>query len=237
MTMTRTAKSTTTSKTSGTTLALSVAMTAGDLMVVSLAYDDQTLNDVTWNGQTLTLGDPVLGAGVRTRLAWVVAGATTTANVTATWASAIVAKAMAVSSYNCNTGGAVMNEDSNATNTGTGTSASTSALAAIVGGTDSILVGVVGIEGPSGDTAGTWSTPSTNGQRAGTTGNPANSNVTVSEAYQLAPTAASTPALSKTGMTSRDWGAALRAFYWAAPPADVPTASMGSGYYGANGYG
>jgi len=229
--ITRTAKSTATSKTSGTTLALSVAMTAGDLMVVSLAYDDQTLDSVTWNGQDLTLGDPVLGAGVRTRLAWVVAAASATANVTATWAAAIVAKAMAVSSYNCNTGGVVMNEDSNATSTGTGTAASTAALAAIVGGTNSILVGVVGTEGPSGDTAGTWVTPPTNTQRAGTTGNPANSNVTVSEAYQIAPTAASTPALSKTGMTSRDWGAALRAFYWAAPVADVGFPYVGGGYY------
>lgn len=218
MTVTRTLKGTNTSKTSGTTLTIaSVAMTTGDLLVVSLAYDDQTLNTVTWGSETLTLGDAVLGAGVRTRLAWKIITSGGTQTITATWASALTAKAIAASSYNCNTGGVTLFEDSNQTNTGTGTSASTSALAAIVGGTDSLLVGVVGTEGPSGDTAGTWATPSTNGQRAGTTGNPAASNTTVSEAYQIAPSAGSTPALSKTGMTSRDWGCALRAFYWQAP--------------------
>lgn len=220
MAITRTAKSTVTSKTSGTTLTLaSVAMTAGDLLVVSLAYDDQTLDSVTWGSEVLTLGDAVLGAGVRTRLAWKIITTGGTQTITATWASALTAKGLTASSYNCNTGGVSMFEDSNQINTGTGTAASTSALAAIVGGTNSLLVGVVGTEGPSGDTAGTWSTPSTNGQRAGTTGSSAASNVTVSEAYQLAPSAGSTPSLSKTGMTSRDWGCALRAFYWAAPPA------------------
>jgi hypothetical protein len=139
---------------------------------------------------------------------------------------------MACSSYTSNLASGVLNEDNNATNTGLGTAATTAALGAIVGGTDSLLVGVVGTEGPSGDTAGTWATPSTNGQRAGTTGNPANGNVTVSEAYQIAPSAGATPALSKTGMTSRDWGAALRAFYWAVPSAANPMPYIGGGYYG-----
>ncbi|HEX5016501.1 MAG TPA: hypothetical protein VFX15_02820 [Actinomycetes bacterium] len=232
MAITRTAKGTASLKTSGTTLTLaSVAMTTGHLLVVSLAYDDQTLDSVTWGSQALTLGDAVLGAGVRTRLAWgtIVSGGTQT--ITATWAASLVAKAFTASSYNSSVGGIVPTEDSNATNTGIGTSATTAALAAIVGGTESILVGVVGTEGPSGDTAGTWSTPNTNGQRVGTTGNPAAGNVTCSEAYQLAPSAASTPSLSKTGMTSRDWGAALRAFYWAAPATDTG-GLLGSGFFG-----
>lgn len=208
-------------------------MTTGHLLVVSLAYDDQTLDSVTWGGETLTLGDAVLGAGVRTRLAWKIITTGGTQTITATWAAALVAKAFTASSFSCNTASAVMNEDNNQTNTGTGTAASTIALAPIVGGTDSLLCGVVGTEGPSGDTAGTWATPSTNGQRVGTTGNPANSNVTVSEAYQIAPAAGATPALSKTGMTSRDWGCALRAFYWAVPSAAPPGPPyIGGGYYG-----
>lgn len=231
MAITRTAKSTASNKTSGTTLTLaSVAMTAGDLLVVSLAYDDETLNSVTWGTEVLTLGDPVLGAGVRTRLAWKVIATTGTQTITATWANPLVAKAFVAASYHCSTAGQTLVEDSNATNAGTGTAASTAAVSpAIVGGTDSMLVAVVGTEGPSSDTAGTWVTPSTNGQRVGTTGNPAAGNVTVSEAYTLGPTAGSTPALSKTGMTSRDWGAAIRAFYWgAAPPIAVSGTAAGS---------
>lgn len=232
MAVTRTAKLTASSKSSGTTLTLaSVAMTTGHLLVVSLAYDDQTLDSVTWGGQSLTLGDPALGAGVRTRLAWGIILSGGTQTITATWAASIVAKAMTASSYTCNTASVVFNEDANQTNSGLGTAASTPALSAIVGGTDSLLVGCVGTEGPSGDTAGTWATPSTNGQRVGTTGNPAAGNVTVSEAYQIAPAAGATPALSKTGMTSRDWGANLRAFYWAVPPVATGMPYVGGGYY------
>lgn len=233
MAITRTAKGTAQSKTSGTTLAVaSVAMTTGHLLVVSLAYDDQTLDSVTWGSESLTLGDAVLGAGVRTRLAWAVILAGGTQTITATWAGSLTAKAMVASSYVCSTGSTILNEDSNATNTGNGTAASTAALNAIVGGTDALLVAVVGTEGPSGDVAGTWATPSTNGQRLGTTGQGATTNVTVSEAYQTAPTAASTPTLSKTGMTGRDWGAGMRAFYWAVPPVGgTGMPYTGGGYY------
>lgn len=218
MAITRTARGSITSKTSGSTLTIaSQTIAARSLLVVYLAYDDQTLNSVTFAGTPLTLGDPVLGAGVRTRLAWGYFASGGTGTIVATWASAITAKAMSADSFVSSQTTWVPNDDANATNTGTGTAASTAATAAIVGGTESIRVGVVGTEGPSGDTAGTWAEPNTNGLRVGTTGNPAQSNVTVSAAYRLAPTAGSTTALSKTGMTSRDWGAAIRSFYWALP--------------------
>lgn len=232
MSVTRTAKSSANSKSSGSIITIpSMALTTGALLVVHLAYDDQTLASLTWGSEVLTLGDPVLGAGVRTRLAWAVIATGGTQTLTATWAADLVAKVMIATQYTSNLSGGVLHEDSNATNTGTGTAASTAAVSPIVGGTDSVLVGVVGTEGPSGDTAGTWATPSTNGVRVGTTGNPAASNVTASEGYQLAPTAASTPALSKTGMTSRDWGAAIRAFYWAVPAPAEGMPYIGGGYY------
>lgn len=218
MAITRTARLTATSKTSGTTLSLaSQTVSAKSLLVVYLAYDDATLDSVTFAGTPLTLGDPVLGAGVRTRLAWLYVANATTGVVTATWASAITAKAMVADSFVSSQTTWVPFDDANNTNTGTGAAASTAATSAIVGGTESIRVGVVGTEGPSGDTAGTWVEPNTNGQRVGTTGNPAAGNVTVSSAYRLAPTAGSTTGLSKTGMTSRDWGAAIRSFYWGLP--------------------
>jgi hypothetical protein len=220
MAVTRTAKGTNTSKSSGTTLTLGVTgLVVGDLLVVSLAYDDATLNSVTVGSQTMTLQTAVLANGVRVRLAWCVLTVSGSQTITATWAASIVAKAMVASMYHSSVAGAVPTAGAEVNSTGTGTAASTPASSAIVGGTESVLVGVVGTEGPSGDTAGTWSTPSTNGQRVGTTGNPAAGNVTVSEAYQLAPTAGSTPALSKTGMSNRDWGAELQAFYWTTPVA------------------
>lgn len=218
MAITRTARGSITSKTSGTTLTIaSQTVAARSLLVVYLAYDDQTLSSVTFAGTPMTLGDAVIGGGVRTRLAWLYVASGTTGTIVATWSAALVAKAMAADSFVSSQTTWLPNEDSNAANTGNGTAASTAATAAIVGGTESIRVGVVGTEGPSGDTAGTWVEPNTGGLRVGTTGNPAAGNVTVSAAYSLAPTAGSTTGLSKTGMTSRDWGAAIRSFYWALP--------------------
>jgi hypothetical protein len=230
--VTRTARGTATSKTSGTTLQIAAqSLNINDLLVAYLAYDDQTLDSVFWGTQAMTLGDPVLGAGVRTRLAWCIADATASRTITATWAAALVAKAMVADSFRSSVtgGGQSWSPGENATNTGAGTAASTATVTVPVG--ESVLVGVVGTEGPSGDTAGTWSFPATNGQRVGTTGNPANSNVTVSSAYSILAAPAS-GALSKTGMTSRDWGAGIRGFIWAAPVADVGPAYIGGGYYG-----
>lgn len=236
MAVTRTARITAAnSKTSGTTLtATSFALNVDDLLVVYLSYDDVTLDSVTWGTQVMTLGDPVLGAGVRTRLAWCVADATATRAVTATWATALTAKAMVADSFRSSVvaTGATWIDDSNSTDIGVGTAASTPATDPITGGTESVRVGIVGTEGPSGDTAGTWVEPNTASSRTGTTGSSAASNVTVSAAYRLAPTAASTTGLSKTGMTSRDWGAAIRSFYWAVPAPSQGPAYIGGGYYG-----
>ena len=222
MAVTRTARGSNTSKTSGTTLSIATAasLNAGDLLVVYLAYDDVPMTSVFWGTQQMTLGESALGAGVRSRMAWCVADATASRTITATWDTALTAKAMVADSFRSSVTGAgnTWTPDANATNTGAGTAASTAATAPIKGGTESVRVGVVGTEGPSGDTAGTWVIPATAGQRVGTTGNPAASNVTVSSAFFIAPTAGSTDGLSKTGMTSRDWGAAIRSFWWGVPP-------------------
>lgn len=220
MAITRTARGTGSNKASGTTLSPTTAssVTQGDLIVVYLAYDDQTLDSVTWGTQQMTLGTAVVAAGVRVRLAWCIAETTAVRTITATWAAPLVAKTIIADSFHSSVttpGFSWLTDDSmSAQDTGTGTAASTSALAAITGGTESVTVAVVGTEGPSGDTAGTFVEPNTAGQRVGTTGNPAAGNVTGSSAYRIAPTAGSTPALSKTGMTSRDWGAGMRHFWF-----------------------
>jgi hypothetical protein len=220
MAVTRTAKGTASLKTAGTTLTLAnVAISNDSLLVVALAYDDVVLDSVTWGSQVLELGEAVLGAGVRTRIAygWVVTGATNT--ITATWASSLTSKAMTANQFTSGLAGVQAIKQTPATLTGTGTAASTGNITTATSG-DRIIVGVVGTEGPSGDTAGTWVRPTTAGQRVGTTGNPANSNVTVSDAYTLAPGSV-TNGLSKTGMTSRDWGATYTEFRWETPPTTV----------------
>ena len=238
MAVTRTARGSATSKTSGNTLQITAqSLNIRDLLVVYLAYDDISMTSVFWGTQEMTLGESAIGAGVRTRIAWCQADATASRTITATWDAVLTAKAMVADSFRSSvtTAGWAWTADENATNFGLGTAASTANTLPIVGGTESVQIGVVGTEGPSGDTAGTWVIPSTAGTRVGTTGNPAASNVTVSSAYLVAPTAGSTNGLSKTGMTSRDWGAVIRSFYWSAPAApseSVGPAYVGGGYYG-----
>ena len=98
------------------------------------------------------------------------------------------------------------------TTVASGTSTSPSSGAANTVQADQLLIGVVGTEGPSGDTEGTWSNSFTAGPRAGTTGGTdATTNITVSLGYRIVTTAGSYTA-AKTGITSRDWAASIATF-------------------------
>ncbi|MGC1375846.1 MAG: metallophosphoesterase [Anaerolineales bacterium] len=95
------------------------------------------------------------------------------------------------------------------TTTGTGSSAApaTSATSATAQANE-LLVGAVGTEGPSGDTAGTWSNSFTAGPRLGTTGGTADTNITVSLAWRIV-SATGAYTAAKSSITSRDWAALL----------------------------
>lgn len=100
--------------------------------------------------------------------------------------------------------------DKSSVGTGTGTSPSSGATAPLAQA-DEICIGAVGTEGPVEDAAGTWSNSFNAGQRDGTTGGGAASNITVSEGYLIvAATTAQTAA--KTSITSRDWAAAIATY-------------------------
>jgi hypothetical protein len=77
---------------------------------------------------------------------------------------------------------------------------------------DEILIGGIGWEGPDGDDAGTWQNSFNAGQRLGTTGAGAASNITVQEGFLIvAATGAYTAAVTRTA-NSRDWAAAIATY-------------------------
>lgn len=90
-----------------------------------------------------------------------------------------------------------------------------------------IAIGAVATEGPSGDTAGTWSNSFTAGPRSGTTGGLAATNRTISLGYKIV---SATDALTaaKTGITSRPWVAAIQTFKGSTrvPSVDLPSLSL-----------
>jgi len=95
---------------------------------------------------------------------------------------------------------------------GTGTSSSpSSGAAAMTTQADELLIGVVGTEGPVGDSAGTWANSFSVGPRGGTTGDADDTNITISMGYHIV-TATGNYTAAKTGITARDWGALIVTF-------------------------
>jgi len=95
---------------------------------------------------------------------------------------------------------------------------------------DELLVGGIGTEGPDGDAAGTWNGDTTdNNQRLGTTGSGAASNITVAAATKIV-SATGTYTASKTGITSRDWVAAIATYKGVAPAGDTYPAGHGKSF-------
>jgi hypothetical protein len=96
---------------------------------------------------------------------------------------------------------------SNAGSSTTPSSGATSVTAQV----DELLIGVVGTEGPDGDSAGTWDASFLAGSRLGSTGGTDDTNITVSLGYQIV-SATGEYSASKTGITARDWGAIIATF-------------------------
>lgn len=121
--------------------------------------------------------------------------------------------------------------DASSTGTGTSTSPSSGASATLAQ-SDEIVIGGVGTEGPYEDTAGTWTTGtgnvSGNEKRYGTTGGGAASNITCSVAAEIV-SATTAQTAAKTGITSRDWAAAVATFKGAAAATARRRALLGVG--------
>ncbi|HSN95241.1 MAG TPA: metallophosphoesterase [Anaerolineaceae bacterium] len=76
---------------------------------------------------------------------------------------------------------------------------------------DELLIGVIGTEGPVGDSAGTWENLFLDGPRTGTTGGTDDTNISISLGYRIVSTTGTYTA-AKSGITARDWAAIIGTF-------------------------
>lgn len=211
MAITRTAKGTAQSKAATTSLTISsVALTAGDFLLVGIGYEtDFALDSVKWGSRSMKLvaSSAATQGDTRVRLYRVRVRDTASRDIVATWAGNMSARCMFATAITeasvLDVGStAVFAAGTTAPNTGTAvttTTADTIAIAAFVSG------------GPSGDTAGTAGDGHTLGQRVGTTGGGAATNVTIQETFEiLAATGDCRSSLS--GATGRIWACSIAAF-------------------------
>jgi len=202
----------------------SVTLASGDSIVVCLAGDGTGWlvgpPAITWNGQTLAqnvravnlVNDTVAHSAIHSLHN--VAGAT--GDVVIDWNPIPVAMAAALYKVSGLATSAAF--DKSAYSIGTSTTP-TSTQTATLAQTDELLVGCIGTEGPNGDAAGTWDTGANqttdNGQRLGTTGGNALTNITVAAATKIV-TATTGGIASKNSIDSRDWAACIATFKAAA---------------------
>ena len=206
--ITRIAKGTATSKTSGTTLSLaSVDIVAGQALVVGVAYDTgQGAPTVTWGNRELSQIELQAESGAATAmflLRHINNSATRT--VTATWAGAITAKAMFVTVID----GVKIQDVSQSAGQAATTDPATGAAVTSTQ-PDTIQIAAFGHQGPPSDTIGTVGSGHTSGQRAGTSGAPPASNITIHETFEIL-TATGNVRATKTGATSRSWANVIMA--------------------------
>lgn len=202
---TRTAKGTNSTKVSGTTLVVSsVSASENECLYVGVVGKTQTPpTGVTWGGRNLALARQRIqtDAGFTVTL-WIARNLanTSTRDVTVTWGSAINARAMIVSTLDI-----PFIRDSAVGNIQTASTAPTSNATGGLSVADAFAVGLFACEGPSGDTAPTPDGGFSSGQRVGTTGGGALTNLTLLEVYEDITADCNAVTASGTGATSRDW--------------------------------
>ena len=210
MAITRTAKGTAASKAGADpwTALTSITMTTGDTIVVGVVVNNGiSVAGVTWNGTSLGLDAETAVFGVCIGYVFSLANVTGgTGDIVVDFGTSPDSTALFALSLS----GIATASHVDRTTDATGASdAPSSGATAATTQNDEFLLGAVFTRGPSTDTAGTWGgDTTTTGQRVGTTGASANSNATASEGYDLQ-VATGTRTASKSGITSRSWGAAI----------------------------
>ena len=209
----------------------SITLAAGEHLFFKCAYDyTTTVPTATWNSLSMQKDVQINNAdGVCTVLFSYYSAAGGTGGVVVSWGAtsitakaASVAKASGVATSNWFVQSQILiGSDVNPTS-GNLNSAPT---------TGNLVTGVIGIEGPDNDAAGTWFVPETwvdaDKQRLGTTGAGAASNITINSNRHLV--AASKPRYAYIGsITSRDW-AGLIAEYAAAADTGIAVTAAGTG--------
>jgi len=201
------------SKTSGTTLSVAVpaaGVAAGNSIIVTFAMDvasgNVSCSDTANN--TYSVDVDVTNAGnVRTViLSAHNVFALSSGNTIWITHPSVTARAMSVAEFS---GLAVeLTKDQTKSATGTGTSPSSGATSTTIYPSE-LLIGAIGVEGPIEDSftpGASWTALN----RAGTSGNPAASNITINSEYRIVP-AHGTYQADGT-ITSRDWAAAIATY-------------------------
>ncbi len=235
-------------KTSGTTLAITVpaaGVAAGNSIIVSVMHDAacstwppvpaiSSITDTAGNQYILDVN--VYNDILCTSVLWNVSiysahnvNALSSGNtITITWDASADARAASASEFS----GLATSSALDKTNagSGTGTSASSGSTSQTTQN-DELLVGLVGVEGPTGDTFTTGPSYSLL-VRSGTSGGQAASNVTVNPEYRVV-SSTGTYSASGTLGTSRNWGALIATYkmYVAGSPSGTKLRSgrIGSG--------
>jgi hypothetical protein len=185
-----------------------IAVSSGEALFVVVGANAATLPTVTWGGTALTQNNSLTTASTAAVAIYSLLSPTpATQSLVITWSGTIPsARSCAATTVS----GLVLSSaaDTNvAAKNGnvTSTSPSTGASGTSAQAREFIFAGVL-TQGPSGDTAGTATAPFTLGQRLGTTGGTATTNVTIQELYDIA-NSAGTFTAAETAITSRKWWA------------------------------
>lgn len=182
-----------------------VTLAAGETLILAVA-SDQTLGlSATWGATALSVvaSTQLNGAQIEIWAAYSVPAGTNDV----VWTADTQTNAIAMSAAEIERVVAAP-QDKLMTATGTSTTPSSGSTAATTWA-DEILLGAIATEGPDGDAPGTWDSPFIAGQRLGTTaGASPDLNITVSDGYRIVAEIGAYAA-SKTGITSRDWAAAI----------------------------
>lgn len=213
-------------KTNAAITTASFSVSAGASLFVCVASMDTGLSAVwpsgaTWNGQALTRQEGDSAGSFSSIVSLSVfalhnaSAGTATASISPD--ASCDAVAYVVIQVTGFTGGGAVDQRKGAGSAGT---ALDSGLTPATTQANEYLLGLVGTNGPSGDTAGSWSDAGggvamSNGQRVGSTGGSQTSNVTLSEGF-LEVSATGQYKAAKTGMTSRSGNAMIVTF---TPPA------------------
>jgi hypothetical protein len=212
--ITRTAKGTAQEKTSDNSITLAAVTIAAGAHVMAMAATTLTPDpgsaSATWNGIAMTRDLTQAGDGNSFLTVFsLYSAAGGTGDVVVTWTSDTTAKVLAVTQIAGLLAGTAIAFDVAGGGDGTSTSPDSGTVAPGYDG--EIYWGAVATNGPSGDTAGTWSNGYSNGQRDGTTGGTDDSNITISEGFLIV-TVVGTARAQKTGITSRDWAAGISTY-------------------------
>ena len=189
---------------------------SGDDVIVAIAADPNAnmvigVEDSTGNAYE-QIGDAVINTGeLRTYLfiAYDVNSMPAGSSITISDSTAVAAHAAVAALFNGLADAFPF--DLISSNTGVSTTPSSGATSTTTQANE-LLIGIIGTEGPDGDTPGIWGNSFVAGPRLGTTGGTDDTNITIALGYQIV-TAADAYTASKSGITERDWAALIAAFF------------------------